>query len=323
MGFGHKVSKHVSAVEYRFDQPLAPRGWHKKKVGWFGKFMVMSMTLGLFGFALGMRESLIDSINTQYSQTAVQTSSTDTPAPVTATPKLATNIVDLQPTLNKWVYGHQNQRWSIVAKSIEGPQFDVSINADQLYESASIYKLFLTLPINRQIPFKQQSQTKIDIGGTKQTIAKCVDLMIRISDNACGEALGYYINWGKATTQLQEAGFRQTDFVHHKDTLETSAADTARFLEQLNGTLLPADARDAILTSMSKQVFRDGIPAGCPGCTVYDKIGNIDNVLHDAGIVSYSRGKYILVIFSENSRDYKAIAEVAGQVHQKILDTIK
>lgn len=229
------------------------------------------------------------------------------------------NIVDLQPLLDKWNKDHPNQQWAVAAKSITGPSFDAQLNADHQFESASIYKLFLTLPLFNQIPVEQQPNISVAVNGGKKSIATCVDLMLRLSNNECGESIGSFVNWKKAEGALKKEGFNHTEFTQ-KDGIKTSAGDTAAFLEGLKSDMFTRTAKETIMKSLYQQRYRDGIPAGCPGCIVANKTGQIDDVVHDAALVKYKGGTYVLVIFSQNG-SFKQIAQLTGQIQQAILDS--
>jgi beta-lactamase class A len=325
MSFGRshvRVSARIAyPVAYQHGNPIPRRSFLKKRVGWFGKSVTVTLVAILMGVTLTMRGLLLETFDVQYSQ-AVGSELSQQAAPTALAPTFERNIVDLQPVLDEWQKSHPSQRWSVVVKSLDGPSFDASLKPTEVYESASIYKLFLTLPLMRQVPIERQKYVRVDAAGTKKTIAQCLDLMLRMSDNPCGNGIAEYLGWSKADAYLKEQGYKQTSFLG-RDGLQTSPADTARFLEGLNSGMFSPAEQSAVYTSMSKQVFRQGIPAGCPGCTVANKIGDIDKVLHDAGIVQYSKGKYILVIFSENNRKYSEIAKLTGLIQQRILDTIK
>lgn len=253
---------------------------------------------------------------------AAQSSQQDALHKVTASPlaaPVAENIVDLQPILDKWVADNPGQKWGIVAKSVDGPAFDASVNADREFQSASIYKLFLMLPLFNQIPAEHLKGINLTVNGKPKSADTCVDLMLRVSNNECGEAVGYYLNWQKADVVLKEKGFSHTVF-GESSYLKTSAGDTAAFLQGLNGDMFTRTAREAIMTSLKQQRWRSGIPAGCPGCVVANKTGAIDNVMHDAAIVQYNGGTYILAVFSEGGT-FSQIAQLTGKIQQQIIDT--
>lgn len=239
------------------------------------------------------------------------------PAPLT-TAKVE-NIVDLQPVLDKWVAEHPNQEWAVSAKSLTGATFNASVNADKQFESASIYKLLILLPLFNQVPIEHQKNINLNVNGSSKSIATCVDLMLRVSNNECGEAVGDYLSWKKADSTLKKAGYKHTT-LNSTFGLKTSAGDTAKFLEALQGDMFNRTARETVMTSLKQQRWRQGIPAGCPGCTVANKTGSINGITHDAAIVEYSGGSYVLVIFSEKA-SFADIAELTGKIQQHILDT--
>jgi beta-lactamase class A len=273
--------------------------------------------VGLFGYA---GSSVISSRKNQQSfaaQSSLSAKLNGTKSTISQNPDIE-NIIDLQPILDKWNKDHPGQKWAAVAKSVSGPSFEARLNADQQFESASIYKLFLTEPLFDQIPVEQQPKINVSINGSQKSIATCVDLMLRLSNNECGEALGNYVSWAKAGDMLKKQGFNHTSF--GKNGIKTSAGDTAGFLEKLNGDMFTRTAKDTIMKSLYQQRYRDGIPAGCPGCTVANKTGQINDVVHDAALVQYKGGSYVLVIFSQNG-NFKQIAQLTGQIQQKILDS--
>lgn len=309
------------AVVYRYGDGVYAQKWYQRHIQWPGISLLALLVVGLFAVTWQQRVALIGNDRTMVANTSVKSDTTGLIGQTTGDRALADNIVDLQPLLDEWGQRHSGERWSVVAKSIDGPSFDAHLNENSLYEAASLYKLFLTLPLKDKLPLEKWQQTRMQVGDKNRTVAECVDMMIRLSDNPCGEAIGSYVGWSKATNAIKAAGFTRTDLtLGSDDQFQTAASDVASYLQQLDLQLLPEKMREKVLTSMAKQTFRQGIPAGCPGCTVQDKIGNINRVLHDAGIVTYSRGKYVLVIMSEDNHDYREIAKLAGQIQQRILD---
>lgn len=322
MGFGSSKSLRSSKVLYKVGQKPAPGAWYRRNVGWFGHVMAMAFFISVVGGGWLARDMALNNLKEQANQASVPQ---PLHPPLTAETSLlapATPIVQLQPVLDQWAKQHPRQQWGVVIKSLEGPSFDARLQPDREFESASIYKLFLTLPLFNQVSVERQTQITVKAGGQQKSIADCVDLMLRVSDNPCGEALGYYLNWKKADETLKRGGFKRTDFISRKNSLRTSAGDTANFLAALDGDMFNLPAEKTIMYSLLNQKYRSGIPAGCPGCTVANKTGDIDNVVHDAAIVTYSKGKYVLVVMSQGG-SFKQIAQLTGELHQKILDTAK
>lgn len=308
----------MRAKRYQIYQAPPPAHWYQRRIGWFGKAFAGSLLVIVAVFGVVGQQLTNDKVKTF----AAQSSQNESLQKVTAAPlaaPVAENIVDLQPILDKWVADHPNQQWGVVAKSIDGPTFDASVNADREFRSASIYKLFLMLPLFNQIPAEHQKTINVTVNSKPKTVASCVDLMLRVSNNECGEAIGDYLNWQKADEVIKKGGFSHTVF-GESTYLRTSAGDTAAFLEQLQGDMFNRTAREKIMTSLKQQRWRAGIPAGCPGCVVANKTGTIDNIMNDAAIVQYNGGTYILTVFSEGGT-FKQIAQLTGQIQQQIIDT--
>lgn len=319
MSSGNNLSRSRMVV-YRYGDGVYVEKWYQRRIKWPGGMVLALLVTSLFAITWQQRVALIG-MPAAVAHTSVKGNAGGLIDTAAQDRQLADNIVDLQPLLNEWQQQHGNQRWSVVAKSIYGPSFDARINENSLYEAGSLHELFLMLPLKDKLPLEKWQQTRIQADGKNRTVTECVDMMLRLSDSPCGEAVGNYVGWAKATHALKSAGFTRTDLALSADgQFQTAASDVANYLQQLDGQLLPEKMREKVLTSMSKQMFRQGIPAGCPGCTVQNKIGNTNPALHDAGLVTYSRGKYVLVIMSEDNHDYREIATLAGRIQQRILD---
>lgn len=224
-------------------------------------------------------------------------------------------IVDLQPILNTWAAQNPKQIWGIAVKSLSGPEFQAQLNADRQFRSASLYKLFLVQPLFSRYSLSQQQTTSV----ASRSVAACLDVMLRLSDNPCGEAIAQKLGWSKVTRELKAAGYMNTDF-SKGERLVTSAGDTALFLERLNEGMLDEQSRATVMKSLLAQRWNKGIPAGCTGCQVANKTGNLGSIMNDAAIVQYAGGSYVLAIVSEGG-SFKQIAELTRQIQSAITAT--
>ena len=66
--------------------------------------------------------------------------------------------------------------------------------------------------------------------------------------------------------------------------------------------------------AMEQQEFREGIPAGVGSAVVWDKVGFLDQYLHDAAVVKSDKGEMILVILTAGG-SWETIAEAAYAVY--------
>lgn len=182
-----------------------------------------------------------------------------------------------------------------------------NVNGSKSFTAASTYKLYVAYAVFKQIEAGQMTWADAING---QTVASCFDAMIVKSDNPCGTGLGQRIGWQKIEDMVHGIGLTNTQL---SPKLTTTASDLGLFMYKLqNGSLVgPAD-QARLLDAMKRQIYRAGIPAGT-GVAVADKVGFIDNVIHDAAIVYGARGPYVMVIMTSNS-SWGAIASAAKQI---------
>jgi len=201
---------------------------------------------------------------------------------------------DLQTLLNKWQQDYPASNVGVVIKELSGSKSSASLNADTRFEAASLYKLYLADYLYANVDKGIYSLSGSI--GTSTNLQTCIKLMITISDNNCGESIGYGIGWLTLHRFVRASGFSSTTMINHN---QTTAVDMASYLEKLeNGQLLSAAFRDDLLSYMKGQIYRSAIPAGVPDISVADKVGFKDNVWNDAAIVYHPKGTYILVVLS-------------------------
>jgi beta-lactamase class A len=236
-----------------------------------------------------------------------------TPAATKQAPPPQDKSAELNNLMSSWAAQNKNQQWGIYLHQLRGGDATASYQPDQRFYPASIYKLLILETLFKKTPYAGWNKGL----SNGMTITKCVDRMIRYSDNNCGVALGSYAGWTPATNQLKSLGLTNTALNTSDTQLHTTAGDVAKYLEYFYGDSTYPDAKQFALNVMSQQVYRSGIPAGSSGCTVYDKIGDLNGFKHDAGVVDCPDTTYILVVMSKGG-SYKQIANIASQLHQVI-----
>lgn len=231
------------------------------------------------------------------------------PVKVLEQPKPDTISPRLQAVLDEWAASHAPHKWAVKIEGLGDSNFSASTNADASFRSASIYKLYLTYAL-----FKKETPKSLQ---GNAALAKCVDLMLRVSDNQCAETVGNYVGWANTDKLISAAGITNTKLALSAGPIST-AADTATLLKGMHsGSLYDAESRQYILDILKAQTWRKGIPAGCAGCTVYNKTGDLGFVRHDAAIVETPQSKYILVVFTDGA-SYAQIAELTKQINEAI-----
>jgi beta-lactamase class A len=201
--------------------------------------------------------------------------------------------------------------YAIAAAEPDGRR--ANANGDKQYTAASTYKLFIAYGVFQQVNSGELQWTDIVMPG--RNAGECLRLMIVRSDNDCPEAFGNLIGWQNIDAMMDGLGLHTTQVKFHDNA--TTANDLALYLSKLlDGSLLNQADTQTLLGYMKEQIYRRGIPAGT-GVTVADKVGFLDALLHDAGIVYGQKGPYVLVIMSDGST-WSELADAAKQVHNLI-----
>ncbi len=194
---------------------------------------------------------------------------------------------------------------------LSGARRHASYNGDTQFTTASTYKLFVAYSSLLRIE-KGEWQWSDQINGGRD-LTRCLDDMIVKSDNACADTLLRKIGFSNITNEAKAIGATKTSFLG-SDGIKSTAQDQAVFLSALqSGQLLSQQTnRDILINAMKRNVYRKGIPAGTSG-TVANKVGFLDALLHDSGIVYSPSGPYVLVIMTNNS-SWANIAELTRQI---------
>lgn len=220
----------------------------------------------------------------------------------------------LQTLLQNWGSAHSGQDWSVVVKGLDSNRFEASTRANSWYVPASLYKVMMTYTLFSKVNMDSMRGVTLNVDGKQQTLDTCVDNMLRYSDNPCADAVGKYLGWWRVEEDLHKLGLGNT-FVNRKDTMFSTAEDTANYIQQLyEGKLFGERERNYVLSTLKFQKLRSGIPKGCEGCVVANKTGDLGNVRHDVGIIESHGRTYLLSIFTSGA-PYTQIAELTKQIN--------
>ncbi|HEX5797530.1 MAG TPA: serine hydrolase [Candidatus Saccharimonadales bacterium] len=189
----------------------------------------------------------------------------------------------------------ETQNWSVFLYDLKSSS-TVSINTDHVFAAGSLYKLFLLEALESKLPYEKWAYTWMDDGTNIET---CIYEMLRSSDSACGETLGDYIGWEYINDLAEKNGYKNTMITKNKGR-EATAADIGEFFIRLKkGQMLSDNARRFVFDALYQQILKKGITPGCGDCRTAVKIGEMQAVAHDAGIVTHGQRSYVLVIMSE------------------------
>jgi beta-lactamase class A len=209
--------------------------------------------------------------------------------------------------------------WSVSVYDIQAKTWLLRSNSQQQITSASLYKLYAAYGLAEKVPFSQWATTQLPGQTDGQNLQTCVDLMLRVSDNACGDMIGDFVGWKTIDTYLHAAGFSGT-VLNQRSGPVTTADDTTRFMASLyQGKLVDPAATAFLLDSLHHQLYRAAIPAGCQDCSTYNKTGNESGVAHDSAVIFSGGRKYAVTIMSQNGGSYAKIAEVERAIQSVLV----
>lgn len=183
----------------------------------------------------------------------------------------------------------------------------ITTNESCIFTSASLYKLFLTYAILEQVDAGVLSlQDQMADGAT---IDDYLTSTITVSANEPAKELAHLIGWENIETFIHEQGFVSTSFnpyleydgIYYNGDLETTPAEVAFLLERLlEGELLSEASTKYFLGLLGNQQLVYALNTGLSSdVTFAHKTGLLDDVSHDAGILSMDGQNYIVAVLTD------------------------
>jgi len=253
---------------------------------------------------------------------------------------------------------HQNKLGNIINAILknEAPNYGIvvmnlktnesySLNEHKLFESASLYKLWVMAAAFRLMEEGRFKKTdlisqKIEVLNEKFKIAtesaelregeitlsvdEALRQMITISDNYSALLLSEKIGLSNVASYLSLEGFNESKIGNGTGPPVTSAYDTALFLEKLYKNEKKGD-KSAIemLSFLKRQRLKTKLPKYLPKNTVIaHKTGELGQYSHDAGIIYQENGDYIIAILSKTEKILEA-NETIAKISQAVFDYFK
>lgn len=216
----------------------------------------------------------------------------------------------LQKTVDNFIKAEPND-YGIFVKHLS-INVVVSANPKSSFISASLYKPFAAIEALKLVDDGKLSLEQQLAAAGGRTVKQCIQDTITVSDNPCGHALLGVTNASTAQglSSLRADGFKHTDLRGSYPT--TTAQDVATLFEQLyTGDLLSKSSTKLLLNALKQQKVNDRLPTGLPsGTTIAHKTGDLEGVVHDAGIVySDESGDYIISILSGADTSGRTLAQ--------------
>ncbi len=217
----------------------------------------------------------------------------------------------LQKILADFIQGHEGQ-FGIVVKDLKTGAA-AQIGGDTSMTSASLYKLFVAQQIYGLVDSGQLTYGNAAGGGSGRNLDDCLTVMINISDNTCGRALGDILKWGSRDDVLKADGYTGTSL---QSPQHTSAHDVAFLLERLyRGTLNSPSANDRFIALMKSQRINNRLPQGLPaGTVIAHKTGDLDGYIHDAGIIYGAKTDYLVSMMGTPGTNPSQFADLSSKL---------
>ncbi len=292
--------------------------------------IIIAVFLGFIVFDLGLATTILVSnglVSFATSSDEESASTISTPEQPNAPPEetpgtdAKSAFINLQPTVNRWSSGIK-AKVGLMIYDLDHNKVAAELNANQVFSTASIYKLFFAYVGYQDIdsgymdpdrPFAITNDYRADT----YTFSECLDLMIRESYNGCADPI-------RSNQRLYRRAEALIDSLELKNTtnggLSSTPSDLASFLKFLyqNHDLSAeswANFQDSLLNQPPTKVgeketydWRQGLPTGfSEAVTVYDKVGwawsdtgSYWTVYNDAAIVEFPdlNRHYIIVLLT-------------------------
>jgi len=137
----------------------------------------------------------------------------------------------------------------------------------------------------------------------------------QVLENEIGEARinSLMFDWGMTDTSIEDN--------------TTTAEDINLFFTKLyQGKILSAEYKEKMLSDLTNTIYETEIPAGVPeGIRVAHKVGYLEDVVSDAGIIYFPGNPYVLVIMSDQTNFEEAkrnLPEIVNELYWIIADSI-
>ena len=188
----------------------------------------------------------------------------------------------------------------------------VRVNSDEVFTAASTIKIATATSMMNAVEDGSWGWGST-LNGT--TLEYCMEVMIVESDNDCTFAWYSAVGLGNVEEVVRSAGGTSTTLA--PGDLRTTAMDLALLLQSIeSGEAMNDENKQHLLGLMARQNYRDGIPAGLGAdAVVQDKVGFLDGLLHDAGIIRTEKGDYVVVVLTEY-RSWEAIAKITEAIYE-------
>jgi beta-lactamase class A len=216
-----------------------------------------------------------------------------------------------------------------------GEETVVALNADRVFATASLYKLFVLWGVQRAIgdgrleddtllTFTEEDDNSEDDGylpwsyGDLVSVAEARELMITASNNSAAWLLGRTVGWDEIDRLLRANGFSQSFTVEGKSSPREIAAYFDGIVTRSLDPRLRAADYALMLELLRGQLINSYLSPGFPASADFaHKTGNLPGVINDAGILFLPDGRVVTIaVMTEGDEEasFALLREVAAAV---------
>ena len=235
--------------------------------------------------------------------------------------------IDFQTIVDEWVNTVGGTK-SIVIYDLERDEVAATYNAEQNYNTASLYKLFVVYEGYRRVNSGEWDKDA-SVGSTGYTVEKCLDLAIRESNSPCAETLWAWMGHGDLDDIIVN-DYNITDSAI--SSLLSNATDITKMMKlyyehpDITDAVLVAAMKDSMLNQpITTYNWRQGLPSGfSEAVNVYNKVGWLYNgrswdIYHDAAIVEFpEQDRHFIVVVMTNNISFTKIRDLATRLENAV-----
>ena len=231
--------------------------------------------------------------------------------------------IDFQPTVDEWVNSVGGSK-GIIIYDLELDRVARIYNADEKFQTASLYKLFVVYEGYRRIQNGVWDANEI-AGWTNKTISQCLDLAIRESHSPCAETLWSMIGHEElneiVSTEFEIPSVVASSLMATPTEIMLMMKRYYNHPEIVDETLL-SQLKDSFLNQpITTYNWRQGLPSGfSERVDVYNKVGWYYNqsywaIYDDAAILDFvAEERHFIAVVMTSAVTYQQISQLGSNL---------
>lgn len=153
--------------------------------------------------------------------------------------------------------------------------------------------------------------------GGVYTLKKLSEYAFKHSDNTAVHLLTIRLGEENIQAFVDSLGMSATNIAFN----ETSPRDVGLIFSKFyNGDIMNESLKKELMDYLSDTEFENRIPKYIENATVYHKIGDHDNMVHDGGIIDDGKNPFILIVMTQGITNEEAAYDSIGKIAKEIYD---